>query len=308
MDRVKPGAAAYRKSAATIVAIPLLLSLFLLLLLAGCNEQTMESPWAGEPIQIDGMKADWNELPTFYFEREGVQFGVCNDTTNLYVLFRFTGEQKARLISVSGLTLWFDSAGEKKRTFGIHFAGRAELSMMPGRGMRGGRMRDGVMGESGMDSSDSGMGARGDVTAEQLEEIRRMRFLLGDEITVIDGVTNEKSFVPVDGSRGPRAAFTGEKGIYTYEFSIPLSPSDENSYGIGAAPGQTIGLGMEWGMDRDDMKRTWGERKGRMPGEPGGGGMGGMPGGRGPGRRMQSPKKVKIWLQVPLAAGETEDN
>jgi hypothetical protein len=282
-------------------------AIIVLTLIAGCNEQTMESPWTAEPIQIDGTKTDWNGLPTFYFEQEGVQFGVCNDSVNLYVLFRFTGEQKARLISVSGLTLWFDSAGGKKRTFGIHFAGRADPSKIMEQGMVNGRMRAGRMGEGGKDSKDSGTEVRGDMSAEQLEELRRMRSLLGDEITVIDGVTNEKVFVPVNGSSGPGAAFTGKEGIYTYEFSIPLSPKDEDGYGMGTAPGRTIGLGIEWGFDRDKMKDMRGERDGRMPGGRGGGGrmggMGGMRGGRGPGHRMQPPKKTEIWLKVPLAAG-----
>lgn len=272
------------------------LLLFSPILLSGCKGQKeVETHWLTKPVQIDGQMTDWTGLPTTYFEDSAVQLGLCNDSDRLYILFRFSNQTWARMIRMSGLTLWLDNSGEKKKAFGVRYTGGSSFSELQNPGMAG----------------EGGFWDR--LTPEQKERLEQ-RAVKADQITIVGTKDKPEVALPADGSRGPAVAFADLKGIYTYEFSIPLQKSDLATYGINSQTGQAVSLGLEWGLSDEDRKRMMEEMGGRGGMGPGGGmgggppvggmggrGRGGGPGGPGGMSPPQMPKKQEIWVKTVLA-------
>ncbi|MBL7073834.1 hypothetical protein ISS37_01160 [candidate division KSB1 bacterium] len=249
------------------------------ILLAGCKSQEVQTHWSAEPVLVDGKMPEWEGVPTTYFEDSGVLLGLCNDSENLYVLFRFNDPKWARAIRMGGLTLWLDNSGKKKKDFGIRYTGGPPLLQM---------QRPGMTGEGGFWES---------LTPEQRERLMQRR-ARADQITVILKKGDQAINIPADGSSGPAVSFATPQDIYTYEFRVPLKKSDVFDYGIGAEPGQTISLGLEWGGIRMGDRQRGGGRGGMGGGRRGGSGSGGSRGGS----RMQPPKKQEIWVKTQLAS------
>lgn len=281
---------------AILLSLPIILSLAI----SGCKTEQIQCHWPSQPIIIDGQMTEWEDRANIYFEENGVLLGLRNDDENLYILFRFRDRSWLRAIRMTGLTIWLDGQGNKDKTFGIRYNG------IP--------LPD--------DSSFTGVGGQNINTANMPPGMmERMAERLRDmpvQLTVIDeNRWYEPMAVPEDGSRGPAVAFSDARGFYTYEFSIPLAESTDDTYGLNSAPGQIIGIGGEWGdMDMDDLKPSRGNMSGGrgdgMGGGRGGGmgggkggGMGGRPGGMG-GNRLEMPEKQEFWLKTELAVSPAD--
>ena len=268
----------------------LLFTLSSLCLLVGCGTQKVEIHWSAEPMQIDGEMTEWGGMPTSYFEDSGVQLGLCNDSENLYILFPFSNQTWARAIRMGGVTLWLDNSGKKNKDFGIRYTGGPSPSEM---------QKPGMAGEGGFQDN---------LTPEQKERLKKQQESMADQIKIIYKKSGQEISIPANDSSGPAASFASVQSIYSYEFRLPLQKSGAFDYGIGAQPGQTISLGLEWGDiemgDRQSMRQQGGGGMGMPPGggPPGGGGMGGRPpsGPGGPG--MQKPEKQELWVKTQLAS------
>ncbi|MDH4156419.1 MAG: hypothetical protein OEW00_03985 [candidate division Zixibacteria bacterium] len=270
-------------SAVLIVAV--------VVLVGGCKSQELTSHWPTEPVAIDGSPDDWSDLPTTYFETQGVVLGLSNDSTNLRILFRFRDIMWAQAIHRTGLTLWLDVEGKKNKIRGIRYKGGPTLAQMQ---------------EAGV-SLPGGMGSR--MGTEQQERLQQQESNLVEELIWFDEKEGTERLLPVDGSLGPAVAYGIPKGVFTYEIQIPLQ-AVEGGCGLGASVGQTIGIGTMWGEmgkrpDRGDMPGGMGG--GPPPGGVGGGrpgGMGGgLPGGGGMGGPgMQRLGKQEIWMKTQLAS------
>lgn len=250
------------------------------ILLGGCKTKEASSHWSAQPVQVDGQMTDWVGMPANYMEDSGVQLGLCNDNQNLYILFRFSNQAWARAIRMGGVTLWLDNSGKKKKDFGIRYTGGPSLSEMQGQGMAG---------EGGFWES---------LTPEQKERLKQRQASMADQITVIDKKSDQEIALRADGTRGPAVGFANLKGIYTYEFSIPLQKGDVFDYGIGVESGQIICLGLEWGgMSKEDRVSMMERMGGRPPGR------GGRPRG---GSRPQPPEEQEVWVKTRLALPSAE--
>jgi hypothetical protein len=259
----------------------LLLTLTSSTLLGGCRTQEAQTHWSAAPVKIDGEMTGWEGMPTNYFEDLGAQLGLCNDSENLYILFRFSNDPWARAIRLGGVTLWLDNSGKKKKDFGIRYTGGLSLSELQ-------KMRP----------SDKG-GFRESLTPEQQQHLAEMEKTVSDQITIIDKKSSQEKTIRADGSGGTAVCFGSPQGTYTYEFSIPLKKGDVFDYGIGAEPGQVICLGLEWGGMGKQYRQEIMERMGGGP--PGG--MGGGPRGGG---RMQPPEEQELWVKTQLASPSEE--
>jgi len=255
----------------TKIATPV--TLIGLILNSGCGGKALEtqSQWSVEPIKVDGQVEDWSAIPLTYFEDEQVSLGLQNDDESLYILFRTKSQTWERLIRMSGVTMWLDETGGKKKDFGIRYIGGPSLSEMQKTGMPGeGSFRD-------------------NLTPEQKQHLIQKQEAIADQITVLYEEGKQEIFIPADGSRGPAISSAVPQGIYTYEFRIPLQDKHGDYYFIKPQPpGQTLGIGLEWGgVSRRDRQRmteeTGGERGGRMHEE------------------RQMPEKQEIWMKVHLA-------
>lgn len=226
-----------RNSVWLFTKITLLVSLVGLFLNCSCSGKTMEmqSNWSAELIEVDGQLKDWADTPLTYFENSEVSLGLLNDAHNLHILFCFKSRAWARLIRLDGLTIWIDNTGRKRKDLGIRYTGGPSLLEMQEQGM---------IGEGGFP---------GRLTQEEDERLMQRQRTEASQITVIDKEKNQEIILPADGSRSPAVCSGVPQGVYTYEFCIPLKKKDEIYCAIGAQPGQTISLGLEWGLSRDKI-------------------------------------------------------
>lgn len=271
-------------------------------LIAGCKSQEAPCSWADKPMKVDGKMADWTGLPTTYFEDEGAVLGLSNDDKNLYIQVRFKDQKWVKTIKMSGLSLWFDNKGKKKKNLGIKYHGAPSCLDM-------GKLGEG---DFGGDKSGANQGR----TEQMMSKMPQMK----DKLVFIDKEGLIETEIPFDGSRGPAVQTDTSMGFYLYEFSIPLGESNINAYGMNVQPGQKFSIGAEWG-DMSDMKNNMKEMGsppsgGGMGGGPpgggmGGGGMGGGPPGGGTGGPgsggMQTPSKQEVWLKTILASPNTQE-
>lgn len=291
------------------LAVPVLTALILAPAHGVQAAEKIASHWAGDnPLKVDGDGRDWENYPIKYFRDQEVSIGLANDSANLYVLMRFRDAKWMRTIRMTGLNLYFDNKGGKKKRFTLTYRGGPDPSQL-----------------KGLDSMGMGQGGRrGEMSDEMKNRMEeRMQERKGQEfVCAIDDLIYDKP-IPSDGAEGPRAAATYEDGFFTYEFSVPLKEYVVQFYGIDAKPGSKVGIGLLWG-DMSEMKeqmRGDGPPGGGMGGGPGGGmggggfpgggmggGMGGGPPGGGMGRPSggagrDMPEKQEIWIKSMLAAG-----
>jgi len=265
----------------------------------GYAAQDVPSYWCDKSFEVDGQMTEWTELPLTSFEDSGVGVGFSNDGQELYILFCFRDAKWMRAISMSGLTVWLDNSKKKKKDLGIRYSGGSSI----------GQMRK---------AEETGKGGFWEsMPPEAKERLMQRQATAEKEITIIDKKSKKTMTVPADGSCGPVVRYGSSKGVYVYEFGIPLEKSSKDSCYVDAKPGQTICVGFEWGgMDTGERKRMMeemggGKMGGMPPGgggmPPGGGGMGrggGRPtGGPGGDRPMGPPEKQEIWVKVTLASG-----
>jgi len=249
--------------------------------LYGCKSEEVTTSWSNQTCQVDGKIDDWMEYPSKYYDDQAAALSLRSDDKNLYILFRFKDEQWARTIRMSGLTIWIDRDGNKSKKLGIRYTGGPE----------------GLAGPGGPGGREGSMPGRSRESMPQSMKPPEEALVFFDESRILE------VSVPLNGERGPAARCDTSMGFYAYEFRIPLSDTIVRSYGLGATPGQKLGMGAMWGhmSAATDKGRPSGGRGGMGGGPPGGGrggGMGGPPDGM---QRPDVPEKQEVWFKTVLA-------
>jgi hypothetical protein len=254
----------------------------------------MKSTWGSTSIKVDGQATDWSNVPSEYLSEQNASIAMCNDAQFLYLMFRTNDTRWAGMIRRTGLTIYLDPTGGKKKDYFIKYkGGPSREELMAQMSKRGGGTTTPAMME--------------DALADD-EDQTPLTCFVKDRIV-------EKP-IPPDGSEGPAAAYDTSKGFYLYEFRIPLVEDSVRYFGIGALPNKPVGVSLVWGDMGDQMKKGGMKMHddmggGPMGGGPGGGmgggpggGMGGGPGGGmgGPeGQRPNMPKKQEVMIKTTLA-------
>lgn len=262
------------------VLIYVLIFTFSSMACAGSNK--VATAWTPQPVDIDGDPSDWPDGQITFFPDDAYAIGTLNDSSHLYIVFRFRNFEWVRAIRLTGLTIWLDAKGKSREELALRYTGGPEPA-------RGGEPVDARL-PTGLPNQRPERGQPGFYFIEKER-------LVNTEL-------------PTDGSLGPKVAFDTLFGMVTYEFSIPFRKSVAGNYGIDLQPGQKFSIGLVWG-DTDDL-RSAGREKMRDDGPPGG--MGGRPGGMadGPpggmrgGRGMKIDKK-EFWLKSTLATTPAEN-
>jgi hypothetical protein len=273
----------------TIVSAALVTAAILFSL--SCKGSELPGNWNATEIKTDGENTDWEGISGLVLEDGSAALKVANDDANLYLLMQLRDPQMARLIRMSGITVWLNDKGNKDKYFKLCYKGGPTPEELAAAGMA--------------DTLRSGSGDR-------IQMIPGPMMSVGEDFScMIKDRLAEKS-IPQDGSQGPAVASGISAGTIIYEFSIPLSDTEVKHYGLGIPPGADIGLGVIWGeFDREAMREQMGDRGGMggggRGGSKGGGRGGGMGGGRGGdpagGTRPQMPEKQEIWIRSSLATG-----
>jgi hypothetical protein len=271
----------------------ILTSAFILILLLFTGGQSKDSSvrWADNKIASDGQIDDWGEIPLNYFEDEQVTLGLSNDSTNLYILFRFNKIEWTHVIRMSGLTLWVDPKGKKKKEFGIRYRGGPTME----------ELRE-------LQNSD-GEGSESEMPSEMRKRMKSRMNENASTFAIIDNKAEQIVPISEDGSAGPSVGYASPDGFFCYEFKVPLEIISADFYGITMTPGQKVAIGVQWG-GMGDKKRPEGMsmRGGGMGGGRGGGKGGGRGGGMSERRLSDMPKEQKIWIKTKLATGESGED
>jgi hypothetical protein len=259
----------------------------------------LSAPRVAQAIKMDGKRADWSDSSITFLKDQEASVGLCTDSQNLYVMLSFRKPQYARLIRMSGLTLYFDPEGKDHKDFWVKFTGGPTME------------------EIRQASGQSDDSAQRQMSPEAMERMNERDQNYENQFLCYQKDRISEKPIPMNGSEGPAVAFGVDEGFFVYEFRVPLKESSVRFYGLDAAPGRDVSVGMVWGeFDRSAMREMRGDDDGMghggiggMPGGvPGGmgeggrrhGGGGGFPGGGRQGREM--PKKQEVWLKARLTS------
>lgn len=263
----------------------LLVMIFTISLTGLSKKKIVPSSWVSVPLSIDGSHTEWTDIIFSSAKRLSIDYGFKNDTENLYVIFIFREPRYLSTIRGTGMTLWFNNEGKKKRNYGIKFTKKQ------------------VSAEEFIYYLEQ---RRGPLPEEEKNEIRaRSNYFLHK--TEVVGKESKSSRQVYDKEEITSAVFrtAKQKEGTVYEFAIPLKRVAEKAPGIGTEPGKIVKIGFEWGGITEEMKAARIKRlqeSGAEPPKPG------VTFDRfqksGKTLPKQGPKKYSIWVDVQLAKNQ----
>lgn len=265
--------------------------IFFLCLPVFSKKIVIDSTWVSSQLQIDGAMDDWAADTLTYNKKIKADYAFKNDANYLYIMFRFNDPKYVSSISATGMTVYYNLEGKKKKYYGINFKGKQVAA----------DIYINVMEKSGQV-----------LTEEQKKNIRAQRFVVLNDNTVINK-KNKSSDTEVKEEIVP-AVFKSQKGkdAFVYEFAIPLKKEAEMAPGIGTEPGKQIMIGFNWGGMTKEMKEqrlkkaaAQGSQARASSGSQSGitserGGGGGLSSSLSSVRKF-SPKEYNFWVDVRLA-------
>lgn len=265
--------------------------MILTLLIPGFSkEKTIASQWVAASPIIDGSYNEWGDKVLNFEKKISVEYAFKNDGENLFVLFIFKDPKYLSNIRATGITLWFNTEGKKKKNYGIKFIKKqvsteAFISLLEQK--------------------------KGPLSEEEKNNIRANPYYFLHNSQVISK-TVEPSTLSSDSGEVKSAVFrsTKQEKMIVYEFAVPLTKLTEKAPGIGTEPVKTIKVGFEWGGMTPAMKEARMRRSantGNSPPQangPGGSWSKGSSYGRRMPRISRSPKKYTFWVGVQLAQNQ----
>lgn len=205
------------------------------------KEEIISSHWAASPLTIDGSDDDWESEALNFEKKVDVDFAFRNDAENLYILFIFKEPKYLSSIDETGMTLWFDTEGKKKKNYGLTFIKKQVpadvfISLLEQQ--------------------------KGDLSEEEKNNIRANPHYFIHNVKVA-GKESESASQHADSEEASVALFRSMKKEKTvmYEFVVPLKRITAQAHGVGTEPGRTIKVGFEWGGLTDEMKKARAERR-----------------------------------------------
>ena len=197
------------------------------------KDKTVESTWAATPVTIDGSNNDWEGGTLTLEKKVKVDYAFRNDSENLYVLFIFKEPRKfMSTISYTGMTIWLNTEGKKKKNYGIKFQIKT------------------VTADNYIALLEKMMGPMPEEKKKQVRSKPTYRIYHNE---VIDK-KGDASLIAT-GPITPAFSSKGGREMATYEFRIPLKRGEGQPVGIGTEPGKTVKIGFEWGGLTEELKK-----------------------------------------------------
>ena len=268
--------------------------LFLLILslslLGFSKEKIITSNWVVNPLTIDGSNMEWRDDTLSFEKKVDVNFAFRNDAEYLYVLFIFNDPKYLSSINATGMTLWFDTEGKKKKNYGLTFMKRqvsadAFISILEKQ--------------------------KGPLSEEEKNDIRSNPRYFLHNIKVVSK-ESESTSQQAESEEVNLAIFRSERQekMVIYELAVPLKRITEQAHGLGTEPGKIVKVGFEWGGLTDEMKKAIAEGR-EIPGTDAmrrgesadswsarSSGFSRTSGSR------QGPKQYSFWVDVQLAKSQ----
>lgn len=197
---------------------------------------TASSVWVSTAPTIDGNPDDWAGAPRGLDKSTQVEYAFRNDAENLYVLILFKDPKFLSSIKATGLTIYFNTQGNKDKERGVNF----------------------VQKTVGPDVLIATLEKQGQVlTEERKQELRSRKSYMLFDSSVVDGKGNVLGPGVGSGKSLPPVFRVAQKDKETaYEFRIPLGKREDHPAGIGTAPGQKLMVEFEWGGMTKEMREA----------------------------------------------------
>ena len=260
--------------------------------------QDAMSVWDTSGIKIDGKIKEWPSFFRFYISGAKLQFDFYNDSANLYLCIKAVDIASQNRLMHSGVDIWLDPTGKKKRKMGITFPLKLEGS--PGDIPRKQKPNRDPESEPSEHSR-----------ASKLRE----RVLFAQTLLKVIGITDIKEpELPLQNKYGIEIAFDWDSlNILAVEYKIPLSLIYQHTISASDLE-HPMGLCIEVGAVETGPPASHAEggqngQGGQRGGQGGMGGAGGRNGGgsRGGGgsqnnlandRFSADNSEQKVWLKV----------
>ncbi len=200
-------------------------------------EKTVQSQWAATPPTIDGSNIpDWEGGTMTLYKKTQVEYAFRNDADNLYVIFIFNEPTREYLSTVqqTGITLWLNTDGKKKKNYGIKFAIQTV-------------------------TADNYIQIVEEMLGEPMPEEKKQQIKAQETYQIFHNeVIDKGGEVPelVSGPAAPAFNTTAGREKVIYEFKVPLKRDDANPVGIGIQPGETLTIGFGWGGTTKEMRQA----------------------------------------------------
>jgi uncharacterized membrane protein YgcG len=263
--------ALYRKRSILPTLILSSLVLSSLSALAGCSSSLeLTSRWTNHELKVDGTGQEWKDA-TSLIPGPQVLVGIKNDKDNLYVCLVTDNRMTQTQMLALGTTVWFDTEGQKSKTFGVQF---------PVAGLLQGRRFP---------------------SQQNPEELKRLIEAAQRQFEIVGPGHGERHRMADKQDKGVDVHLGYADGTLTYELKIPLQKTPDHPYAIGADPLKPLTIGLETGEYSDAMRAQMSGTTRSAGGSSGGGGRRGGGGGQGAGGLGgDAPEPLKHWLVVHL--------
>jgi hypothetical protein len=86
------------------------------------KDKLVNSAWCPSPPRIDGTSYDWQGVTTTFEKKVKVDCAFMNDADYLYVFFIFNDPLYLSSINQTGMTVYFNVQGKKKKDYGVNFS------------------------------------------------------------------------------------------------------------------------------------------------------------------------------------------
>lgn len=273
--------------------ISILLAVFIHFHPGFSKEKLVQSTWTSLPAAIDASGEEWSGDVLASEESAAVDFAFRNDAGNLYLLFIIKDRNFLSTVEATGITIYYNAEGKKKKDRGIRFFKRKATP----------------------DELILALERQGQILSEeQKEEIKsKSSYLLYDCELIEKKKVSPIEILPGTESEPPTFKHAKKGEMSVFEFRIPLSQENQPA-GIGVGPGGTFKIGFEWGgltkeMQAARLARTTAasergvERDTASEDHARGSETGGFAtSGPSSGLSRTSPKKYSFWLDVKLAS------
>jgi hypothetical protein len=253
------------------------------------KEKAVVSIWAGSSLSIDGLDSEWAE-DTLNFEKKfEVDYAFRNDADNLYVLFIFKDPVYQSTIKDTGMTLWINTEGKKKKKYGIHFNMRRVTA-------------EGII--SILEKQ------KGPLPEPEKNNIRSKPFYFFYQGDVKDKKGKILTPTALGGELAvPLFRAQAKQKMMVYELVMSLRILEKLSAKHKMEPGKTVKVGFEWGGLTERMKaqrmarleQSTAREAERRPKDVSEGESQRIGGSSGDLRLSKGPKKYSFWVDVELA-------
>ena len=87
---------------------------------ANAQEDVSTAKWMKQPVMVDGENTDWSSL-NFYDDQTQLNFGIANDSNNIYLCFQTTTDAAQRKLMFAGMKVTLSTKGKNRHEATIVF-------------------------------------------------------------------------------------------------------------------------------------------------------------------------------------------